>query len=117
MHVVKVGKFGNRNIHFANNIALAPQGANSPVKKMWWGTVTKLTAAAATQRLNIRGATWGFEWVEHCEIHSRSYHPGGTYEGDLRGTVCFYTNIGPTVSLPATLGIGTKCILMRVWGR
>ena len=115
--MVKAGKFGHRAIEFAMDQRLSEYGANSPIKRLWWGTVTKRTGVAASQRLNVRGPTWGFEWIEYAEIYSRSFHQGGTYAGAVAPTIQHYFNKNPTLALGATLGTETKSILLRIWGR
>jgi hypothetical protein len=115
--MVKVGKFGTRNLAFAVNDASPAYGMNSPIKRMWWGTVTKIREDGTAQTINFRGATWGYSWIEYAEVYSRPFS-GTSAGGSLSAaSVQHYYNKNPTLFLGATLGVENTHLLVRVWGR
>ena len=116
--MVKAGKFGRRALSFAENQGLPNQGNNIVAKKIWFGAINKNTAAGATMTVNVRGATWGFTWVEYAEFHSRAHI--GTTGNKAAGTVFVLLNHNPTLWLPASLAAAQRCFMFligRVDGR
>ena len=111
--MVRAGKFGA--IQFAVRSNLAPYGNNSPDKIIWYGPINKTTAGGATMAIRVHGPTWGFDWVEYCEIHSRPHT--GTTQGMAAGTVCVIYNHNPTLWLPATLNVNQTRCFMFIIGR
>lgn len=116
---MKVGKFSKKSLAFDSRIGnVVPDGINAPAKKIWFGPILKNTAGGATMRLNVRGPTWGFTWVDFAEIASRAHT--GTTLGMIKGTTCVFYDHNPTLVLSATLNAAQRCfmfIIGRTGGR
>jgi len=113
--MVKVGKFNKREIGFLvpRHLANTPfQGVNSVAKKIWFGPIRKNTAAGNTMTVNLRGGTWGFAWIDYCEMHSRCHE--STTQGQAGGTVCVFYNHNPTMWLPITLNAAQRCFMFII---
>jgi len=111
--MVKVGKFDKREIGMLQSKGgTIPYGLNSPAKKIWFGPINKNTAGGATMNWNARAPTWGFAWIDYCEIHSRSHT--ATTLGQVGGTVAIFYNHSPTMWIPATLNVASRCFLFII---
>jgi len=112
--MVKAGKFSKHSgLQFAKAPTAIGYGVNSPERKIWFGAINKNTAAGNTMTVNLRGATWGFEWIDYAEFHSRPHT--GTTGGMAAGTIVVYINHNPTMWLPITLNANqTRCFMFLI---
>ena len=116
--MVKVGKFQKHDFGWAVPLNAIPYGVNAPNRSLWIGQIPKNTAGGATMTFNVRGPTWGFTWIDYCEIHTRCHM--GTTLGQARGTVGIVYNQNPTLLLSVTLNFqnrGFLYIVGRTGGR
>jgi len=118
---MKVGKFSRKTLGFDMRMGttlLQLGGAANVNKKIWFGPINKNTAAGNSMMVNLRGPTWGFTWIDYCEIHTRCHM--GTTLGQARGTVGIVYNQNPTLLLSVTLNFqnrGFLYIVGRTGGR
>lgn len=117
--MVKVGKFDKREISIMPskrvglNVQTIPYGVNLPAKKIWFGIISKNTAANATMNFNARAPTWGFSWIDYCEIHTRC-HAGPSMLGQAGGTVAIFYNHNPTMYIPITIAVANRCFMFII---
>ena len=112
--MVKAGKFSKHGgLAFAFAPTAIPYGVNSPERKIWFGVINKNTGGGNTMTVNLRGATWGFEWIDYAEFHSRPH--SATTAGMAVGTAVVYLNHNPTMRLPITLNANqTRCFMFLI---
>ena len=111
--MVKAGKFSKHGgLAFAFAPTAIPYGVNSPERKIWFGVINKNTGGGNTMTVNLRGGTWGFAWIDYCEIHSRCHE--STTQGQAGGTVCVFYNHNPTMWLPITLNAAQRCFMFII---
>lgn len=114
--MVKAGKFSKHGgLSWAKAPGAIPYGVNSPERKIWFGPINKNTAAANTMTVNLRGATWGFEWIDYAEFHTKAHV--GTTAGWAAGTIVTYVNHNPTMWIPISITVNAHRCFMFLIGR